>query len=262
MLNDPELHGVIIATPDKLHGHQAIQALQAGKHVLVEKPMCTDLEIANKLVACAAEYKRCLAVGYHLRWHAGHRAVREKILNGFIGRVIHTRVLWSWKATDGSNWRASNEVGQWWSLAAVGTHCLDLVRWFMTPTCGEVERVTSTISTGKWQTPHDEMATVQLKFESGSIGEFCSSVLFDAPSRLEIYGDKGFVVCEGTLGRAGAGRITTHEGEFEFVPRNPFVGEIENFVEAIKNNSQPEVDAVEGRRNVELLIGAAQLGDL
>ncbi len=259
MLEDPELHAVIIATPDKLHAQQTLLALQAGKHVLVEKPMCTEISEADEMIARAKEQKLKLAIGYHLRWHAGHRALRQKVLDGYIGRIHHVRVHWSWKALNGDNWRASDVVGKWWSLAGVGTHCLDLIRWFMLPTCGEVASVNSTISSGYWGSPHDETALVQLKFNSGATAEFCSSVLFDAPSRFEIYGENGFITCEGTLGRHGAGKISTHEGEFAFDVQNPFKGEIQNFVQAINQNSEPEVGGVEGKRNIEIISLAAQL---
>lgn len=83
-----------------------------------------------------------------------------------------------------------------------------------------------------------------------------------APSRLEIYGDAGFVICEGTFGRAGAGRIVTNKGEFKFSVQNPFVGEIENFAQAITKGIPPEVDGSEGKRNVELLTEAVRVANL
>jgi UDP-N-acetyl-2-amino-2-deoxyglucuronate dehydrogenase len=259
MLEDPKLHAVIIATPDKLHSPQALLALQAGKHVLVEKPMCTDINEADEMIACAKERKLKLAIAYHLRWHAGHRALRQKVLDGYVGRITHVRAHWSWKALNGDNWRASDTVGKWWSLAGVGTHCLDLIRWFMLPSCGEVASVNSTISSGHWGSPHDETALVQMKFDSGATAEFCSSVLFDAPSRFEIYGENGFIICEETLGRHGAGKINTHEGEFTFAVQDPFQGEIQNFIQAITLDSEPEVNGIEGKRNIEIISLAAQL---
>ncbi len=262
MLSDPYLHGVIIATPDKLHAEQAIMSLQAGKHVLVEKPMAADVESASAMAKAAREADRCLAVAYHLRWHAGHRRMREEILRGDIGTLRHMRVQWTLKAPNGDNWRTSPEVGQWWSMAAVGTHCLDLIRWFMCEICGEIESVKSTISSAVWNQPHDETALISFKFESGATAEMCSSVLFESPYRVEIYGDKGFVICENTLGAEGAGTITTHAGMVEFTVSDPFTGEVVNFVESASTGIPPEVDAEEGLRNVEILTIAARESEL
>ena len=96
-----------------------------------------------------------------------------------------------------------------------------------------------------------------MRFESGATADFCSSVLFESPSRLEIYGAKGYVICEATLGSHGGGKIRTHQGDFAFKPTNPYVGEIKDFVMAIETRRKPEVDGREGLRNVELLVQAS-----
>jgi predicted dehydrogenase len=113
------------------------------------------------------------------------------------------------------------------------------------------------ISQDVWKGPHDETALVSFRFRSGATAEFCSSILFDSTSRLEIYGNKGYAVGEGTLGREGGGEVRTHLGELKFSISNPFVGEITDFVAAMRGQRQPEVDGNEGLRNVELLVRAA-----
>ena len=163
------------------------------------------------------------------------------------------RVQWAWPAPDDSNWRARSDVGRRWSLAGVGTHCLDLIRWLMVPACGEVTELRSVTSNSVWGGPHDETAAVVLKFESGATAEFTSSVLFAAPSRMELYGSEGFAVATGTLGPHGAGHVATHAGPLAFTPKDPYVGEIEDFVAAIRTGRPPAADGAEGLRNVELL---------
>jgi len=256
-LTDPELDAVVIATPDKLHAKQAIACAGAGKHVLVEKPMATDAADAKSMVdACRAADVR-LAVAYHLRWHDGHRRLVDAIHSGRLGALRHIRAQWTFRAANADNWRASPEVGRWWSLAAVGTHCLDLIRWVMVPACGEVVSLKSQIGKAVWGGPHDESAVVCMRFESGATAEFCSSVLFESPYRVEIYGDKGYALCDGTLGPYGKGTIDLNGKPFEFSKLNPYAGEIEDFVAAIRRGRKPEVDGTEGCRNVELLVAAA-----
>ena len=257
LLSDPELDAIIIATPDRLHVEQTLAAASAGKHVLVEKPMATDAEEAKAMVQACHDAKVQLGVGYHLRWHNGHRKLLEAVRAGEFGQLRHMRVLWTSRSADASNWRASSEVGRWWSLAAFGTHCLDMIRWIMVPQCGEVVSLSSIISRDVWKGPHDETALVSFRFRSGATGEFCSSILFDSISRLEIYGNKGYAVGEGTLGREGGGKVRTHLGELKFSISNPFVREIRDFVAAIRGQRRPEVDGNEGLRNVELLVRAA-----
>jgi len=258
LLADSELDAVVIATPDKLHATQAIAAARAGKHVLVEKPMATDREGARAMVGACEKAGVKLAVAYHMRWHAGHRRLARRVRDGEFGSVRHMRAQWSWHASSADNWRASETVGRWWSLGGVGTHCLDQIRWFMRPQCGEVTALKSLVDRSVWKGPHDETALVALQFESGAIAELCSSVLFDSPTRLELYASEGYFICEDTLGATGGGTIRAHTGVQSFGRVDPYVGEIADFVDAILDDRPPEVDGVEGMRNIELLLEAVE----
>jgi len=254
LLQDPELDAVIVATPDKLHADQAVCAAQAGKHILLEKPLATDAEGITRILKHCCPPKITLGLCYRLRWHAGHRAVVEAAHQGVFGDIHHVRTFWGFKNADASNWRASSEVGRWWSLGAMGTHLVDLSRWILSPSQGEVHTVASVVTNKVWKGPHDETAIAALRFAQGATAEICTTVLFDAPSRLEIYGSKGWAVCEETFGREAAGRIWTHEGPLSFPIVNPFIGLIDNFVQSIRAGTTPEVDVVEGARNSEILL--------
>ena len=256
LLSDPALDAVLIATPDKLHAEQTIAAARAGKHVLVEKPMATDRESGQAMVDACAEAGVKLGVAYHIRWHLGHRALIDECAKGTFGELRHLRLQWSFPAPDASNWRAQPEVGRWWGLAGVGTHCLDQLRWFMRPHCGEIVEMKSVISNKTFGSPHDETAILSFQFESGATGEICTSVLFPGPRRFELYGADGYALGENTLGPTGDGTIVTHTGSFEYPTRNPYVGEIEDFVQAVRDDRAPEVDGEEGLRNVDLLLKA------
>ena len=256
LLADPELDAVLIASPDRLHAEQAVAAAKAGKHVLTEKPMATEKADARAMVeACAAAGVR-LGVAYHMRWHAGHRALAAAAHRGELGELRHMRVQWSRKQDSDANWRAHPQVGRWWSLAGVGTHCVDQVRWFMMPSCGEVTEVASVISNSVWGSPHDETAVVALQFENGSTAEICTSVLFDAPRVMELYGSEGHAVCTGTLGPAGDGSVVVGDTPLDYAPADPYVGEIDDFVAAVREGRDPAVAGREGARNVEILLAA------
>ena len=256
LLSDPDLDAVLIATPDKLHADQAVDAARAGKHVLVEKPMATDRQQGQAMIDACAEANVKLGVAYHMRWHMGHRALIDECATGTFGELRHMRLQWSFPAPDAANWRARPDVGRWWSLAGVGTHCLDQLRWFMRPHCGEIVEMKSVISNKTLESPHDETAILTFQFESGATAEMCTSVLFPGPRRFELYGSKGYVLGENTLGPTGDGIIETHNGRFEYAARNPYVGEIEDFVGAILEDRAPEVDGEEGLRNVDMLLKA------
>jgi 1,5-anhydro-D-fructose reductase (1,5-anhydro-D-mannitol-forming) len=250
-----EVDAVVIASPDKLHAAQAIACARAGKHILVEKPMATTPEDAHAMVAAAREAGVVLGVAYHLRFHLGHRALAARIKDGALGAPLHARIQWTYEAKDASNWRAHAEVGRWWGLAGVGTHCLDFVRWMMREAggCGEVEQVASVISQPKWKTGHDENAVIALRFASGATAEITTSVLYRSPRRVEIYGARGAASCDETLGPHGGGTITVDGAALLFQQVDPYAGEMADFARAIASGDRCEVDGVEGARNVEIL---------
>jgi 1,5-anhydro-D-fructose reductase (1,5-anhydro-D-mannitol-forming) len=258
LLADDELHAVLIASPDKLHVSQCVAAARAGKHVLTEKPMATDVADAQTMVEACDKAGVTLAVAYHMRWHAGHRKLAAAVHAGELGTLRHMRVQWSFLARDDGNWRASADVGRWWGLAGVGTHCLDQVRWLMVPSCGEIVAQENLISRDVWKGPHDETALVSLRFESGATAEICSSVLFDAPKRMEVYASDTYAICDDTMGPHGAGTIRIGRKPLDYQTANPYVGEIVDFVAAATEGRAPEVDGREGVRNVATLVAAVE----
>ena len=180
-LADPELDAVIIASPDKLHAQQAIACAKAGKHVFVEKPLATSAEDARAIVAACKAAKVKLTVGYHLRYHAGHRKVKlllgENPAQSPIGIIRHINVSWTMQAKQ-ADWRADDKLGQWWSLAALGTHSLDLVTWLTGK--DKVKESSCVVSSPVFGSAHDETSVVALVFESGITAQILSSVVFRA----------------------------------------------------------------------------------
>jgi predicted dehydrogenase len=218
--------------------------------------MATDRESAAAMIDAADKAGVVLAVAYHMRWHMGHRKLFEAAQNGAFGTLRHMRVQWSSLASNAEGWRARAEVGRWWALAGVGTHCLDQIRWFMSPQCGEITRAESIINRKVFNGPHDETALLTYQFENGSTAELCASVLYKGPRIMELYGSDGYAICTETLGPHGEGRIETQDGSFDYTPANPYVGEIEDFASAIRDGRQAEVDGREGAANVDLLLKA------
>lgn len=257
-VRDEEFDAVIIASPDRLHLEQARQCIDAGKHVLIEKPVGTDPALARELATASRGAGMCVGVAYHLRWHRGHRAVHAMVQAGELGTLTHARAHWTFRAEDSENWRNQPESGRWWSLAATGTHLLDLLRWMMTPQCGEVVDISGHSDRSHWNSAHDERCMAQLRFESGATAELSTATTYKSPTRLEIYGTQGFVVCDDTLGPHGRGQIRTHRGPLVYNHADPFEGEVLDFIAAIREGRDPEVSLEEGARNIELL---ARLAD-
>lgn len=259
-LADPSLDAVIIATPDALHAQLAIACARAGKHVLLEKPMATTLEDAEEINDVCIRERVKLGIAYHLRWHAGLQKVARLLHSGEFGTPHYARALWTWKADDNSNWRAHDDLGRWWGLAGVGTHCVDLVRWMLMPGCGEVTGVTSLIDKSTYGGPHDETASLSLQFGQGVVADITTSVKFNATSRFELYCSDATIICDGTLATHGGGSISINGEPLEFEEVDPYVGEIQNFINAIEGKVRVAVSGAEGAKNIEILLQAEGCG--
>lgn len=255
-LADPALDAVVIATPDGLHAQHAIASARAGKHVLLEKPMATSLEDAQEICDACARERVKLAIAYHMRWHDGHQKVANMLHNGELGTPHYARAVWTWKADDNHDWRAHEEHGRWWGLAGVGTHCVDFLRWMLLPVSGEVTGVTSLIDKSTYGGPHDETASLSLQFGDSVIADVMTSVKFSAPSRFELCCADATVIGEGTLATNGGGSIKINDEPLKFDVHNPYLGEIQNFVDAIAGSTRVAVSGAEGVRNIEILLQA------
>src|SRR5690606_13121734 len=89
VLADPGIDGVSLASPASLHFEQAKAALEAGKHVFVEKPLALDLDQAEALVRTAEERGLCLMVGHLLQYHPAYEKLRALVREGALGRLLY-----------------------------------------------------------------------------------------------------------------------------------------------------------------------------
>ncbi|MBI4433175.1 Gfo/Idh/MocA family oxidoreductase [Candidatus Uhrbacteria bacterium] len=261
LLADPALEAVIIATPDQLHASQTISAARAGKHVFVEKPMATSVADARAMHAACEAAGVVLQVGYHLRWHQGHHEIVRAMDAGRIGTVRHVGMRWSYPAENANNWRAQGATGRWWSLAALGTHTMDLAWWMLRKNHGDIVALHSLCTNGILGSTRDETTTIALRFASGVTADITVSVAMPIVRQLEVYGTTGMIHAEGTLGARGGGRITINAtGDLPYARQDPYQTELTQFVNAIRDPALGVVGGEDGIRNVELLELAEQDG--
>lgn len=252
-LADPEIDAVIVATPDALHREHAIAAMRAGKHLLVEKPMALSKRDAEDMARVAQHCGVRLGVGFHLRHHAGHRALREALRVGAVGDVSHVHLEWSTRSMGADNWRAV-EIGGWFALAALGSHALDLVAWLTGA------RRANVFATKVTQNAAGRDERVAMHLELDGIAASIRVSVVDRPSKyLRISGSNGFVECRDTLGGRGEGEIVFQDGErLAFVPVNPYAAQIADFVAAVREDRDPDANAAAGILNADWLAQAGE----
>jgi len=132
LLGDKAVESVHVGTPNKLHFEMAKAALEAGKHVLCEKPLAMSSRQTGELVALAGKHaKQAAGVNYNIRFYPLSLEARERVRGGQLGRIHHVSgsYVQDWLLLDTDyNWRVlAAEGGQLRAVADIGTHWLDLV---------------------------------------------------------------------------------------------------------------------------------------
>jgi predicted dehydrogenase len=192
MLADPAVALVVVSTPPSSHAGWALRALEAGKHVVVEKPFCLTTAEADAMIAAAADGDRLLAVYQNRRWDADYVALRRVVRDGRIGEVFHYESFVGGYGHPCNFWHSDEEV----SGGAVydwGSHHLD---WVLDLLPQEVAHVTAATHKRRW---HDvtnaDHTRVTIRFTDGAEAEFVHSDLAAAlKPKWYVLGTEGAIV--------------------------------------------------------------------
>lgn len=203
-----EADAVYVATPAHLHHRQVLACAEAGKHVLCEKPLgLGNAEAVEMLEACSRAEVR-LGVGFMMRLHAQHRTALDMIRKGDLGELVYGRAQLScWFPPIEGSWRQDPALGGGGSLVDMGGHCIDLLEMFF----GEVARVQCMIRNRVHAYASEDSAVALLEFQSGAMATvdtfFCIPDR-SSTNRLELYGSRGSILAEGTIGQSEKGTMT------------------------------------------------------
>ena len=176
ILKDPKINAVILTTPHSLHAKHAIQALQHGKHVFVEKPMATKYLDAKKMYLTAKKYKKNLSVGHNRRYSSVYDFINNLNRNKKIGKILHIDSNFS--ASGALNykknfWRANRKESPGGAIAGLGIHMIDLMCFFG----GEVKSVQSLVRKYAVKVNIDDTTSAIFEFKKN-----CTCLLYTSPS--------------------------------------------------------------------------------
>ena len=201
MLRREDLGLVSIVTPHNTHARLAVECLQAGKHVVVEKPMCVTIAEADAMVGAARQAGRTLAV-YHNRRHDGNvRLIHELVRTGAIGDVFHVEVCamgyepGSYRGPD-DPWRASKSISGG-GLYDWGAHAVD---WVLSMIDTPMLEVTGLFHRfGVDAASNEDHIRAIIRFANGCAAEICHSraALIGKPYLWYILGTKGAILDTG-----------------------------------------------------------------
>ncbi|MDA0348997.1 MAG: Gfo/Idh/MocA family oxidoreductase [Verrucomicrobia bacterium] len=186
-----------VALPTYLHFEVAKAALEAGKHVFIEKPMTPSTEECRELVRLAKERDLVIAIGFKRRAARLWGQVNELVNDGVIGEPQHALFeLWRWPYRQGADgWRYDiRRVGSWELEEPV--HCFDMARWYFTPTAGEIVSVYAKANSRQEGHPelHDNFTAI-LEFENGAHATIAQTLsAWGHQHGLKLTGKKGAIM--------------------------------------------------------------------
>ena len=201
MLKAQQPDVVHLCLPHYLHAPFAIKALQAGCHLLTEKPMAIALADAEAMLAAAQSTGKTLGVIFQNRYNAGSQLIKRCLANGSLGQVKAARMLLTWDRSPAyyskSDWKGTWEKEGGGVLIDQAIHTLDLMRWF-------IDRPVVGVNAGIANRAHPEIqvedtAEGRIEFEGGVYGAFyvMNHYCTDAPVRLELECEHGLAVMKG-----------------------------------------------------------------
>lgn len=256
MLRTAKINAVALASPAHMHARMALQALAAGKHVFVEKPLALTVADADRVVNAAQDAGMVLCVGHVLLYHPAVRTMLELVRAGKIGTIRHLRSRrLSW-----GRLRAHESV--WWSFAP--HDCALALELFGEPPIEAVSSESAFVQTGV-----GDFAYGDFRFASGATAHIEVSWLDpDKSSRVDVFGSTGtltlvdsregarltFTACGDRRTETGSYELWRGESEsIEVPPGEPLRLELEAFLQALRGGRKPPTDGEEGLAVVRML---------
>ena len=219
MLQAVKADAVYISTPVFCHKTQALLALSLGYHVFLEKPVCLSGAESRELLEAFQKAGKQLSIGYMMKYHTLHEKAKEILAKGGIGSPVSIRAQFTcWYPDIAGAWRQNKALGGGGALMDLGVHCLELVEDVL----GEpITDVKGYLATKTFSYEVEDSAVVIFKTASGVLGHMdCNFNIPDkaSESKLEIYGDKGYILCNGTLAQEDGGKLShlfSPQGDYE-----------------------------------------------
>ena len=284
MLEHDGVDAVVICTPHPQHAEQAIQAMRAGKHVLIEKPMATTVEDCDRMIKTARAQNVKLGIISQRRNYAPVQRLKNAILEGKIGRpVLGTLSLLGWRSPEYyamDAWRGtwSGEGGG--VLVNQAVHQIDLLLWLMGSSVVRIQSEHANLNHPEIEV--EDTAVIVLRFENGALGSIVASNSQNPGlwGQIQIHGSNGasigvqtdggsmFISGVTTSVEAPINHLWMVSGETHLleawqaqdralaaevdVMTHYHQLQLEDFTRAILENREPEVGGEDGRNVVQV----------
>lgn len=272
MVARPDVHVVIVATPSGAHLEPALASIQAGKHVLIEKPIEVTPARADQILQAADQHGVLVGAIFQGRFGPGAQRVKAAVDAGRLGRLVLASAAIKWfRAPEyyASPWKGRWSLDGGGALMNQAIHGVDLLQWFAGLPVEVNGWITRRVHTG---IEADDTAVASLRFPSGALGsiEATTATWPGWSRRIELCGELGAVCLEDDhVARWDFARAEPEDEAVRSAPRDSALGsgagaaggisiaghllQIRDFVEAVRSGRAPAIDGREGRKALALV---------
>lgn len=260
-LNSP-IDAVYIATTNDLHHGQCIAAAKVGKHILCEKPLATNLADAADMVKACKAANVVLATNHHLRGAATHRAMRDAIKSGKIGRPLAIKVVHAgYLPVHLQGWRLTNPAAGAGAILDLTVHDADLMRFIIDDDAASVSATVQ--NSGMAIAGVEDAAMGVITFRSGMLGQFHDGFTTKyVQTSVEVHGDAGSLVATNCMTQAPIGEVLLRtaggETKLELQHENLYVRTINAFKSAIAGDGKPLSTGEDGVASLAIALAALE----
>ena len=259
LLSDPTIDAVSVCAANVAHAEISIKALDAGKHVLCEKPMAVNLQECEAMVEAAKRNGKNVMIGQNQRFAKAHAKAKELIAQGAIGKVLTFRTTFghggpeTWSIDPGkSTWFFDKSKAAMGAMADLGIHKTDMIQYLLGSRIARTQAVLATLDkrdAGGNLIGVDDNAICIYQMENGVIGtmtaswtyyaaEDNSTVIYGTKGELRIYDDPNYAVriisSDGTRVNYEIDQIQTNDHQTSS-------GVIDSFIKSLVENIPPEI---------------------
>ena len=280
LIDHPDIDVVCLCTPSGQHAEQAVRAAEAGKHVLVEKPMALTLDDADRMIDICQRKGVKLGVVFQRRTEPVFQRVRQAVEAGDLGMLNLGVLTMPYVRTqayfDSAPWRGTWSLDGGGVLMNQGIHLVDLLIWFM----GDPVAVQAEAATLRRDIEVEDTLAATLRFANGALASVSATTTAAPgfPHRLAVYGTNGGIQIEGehiyawtladshtatveplTPGRApdaGSG------GDPRGISPSGHTAIIRDFMQALREDRSPLIDGAEARRSLATVLAIYEAAGL
>ncbi len=263
LIDRDDIEAVVVATTHDQLAPVSLAALRAGKHVLCEKPMSTNVAEAAGLLEATRHAGRVLKVGFNHRYHPAILRARQAVDEGQLGPLLFIRCRYGHGGRPGyeHEWRMDPARSGGGELLDQGIHAIDLFRWFL----GELSEVTGLTATWVWPTTVEDNAFAFFRTPAGQVASLHASwTQWKNLFSFEIFGERGAAIVTGLGGSYGTEELSVYhradlggaprEEHFEFPgPDGSWTAEWADFMSAIEGGPSRSADAADGAAALALV---------